>query len=733
MTDRDALADSSFDPVFATGEPSLDSYADQPLWFPWRLDEADRKIPYRLDGRRPGWKDAAGRGTRAEAEAAAERLLAGGREGGVGVVLGSPTKAAGTVLAGLDLDTCRTPSGALTAWAKAELAEFRTYAEVSPSGTGLKSYFRVRVADLPALFAALGKDGAEQRQGRSWKRGSGKHPPSIELYLGGRWFAVTGNRLPSSPASLATIPRAALLKLIHERGPAFAAGGKAQGRSEHAMAIGNRMKRNGAGPEEIEETIQDDPVAAEWAADHDQRQIDRVNERAGFGAELSDMKGFGLNEDGIAKIFARRFRNELRYCHHRGSWYRWSGAHWQLQETRLAFDWVRDTCRVIRLKNANDPAARVLAKKNTAEAVEIYAQRDQKAFAVTSEIWDRDLWLLGTPAGTVDLRTGELRAARQQDFITKVTAVGPAGEFDPVFHCPRWQQFLIETTGGDKGMIRFLQQWVGYCLTGDTTEHALLFIFGLGGNGKGTFLNLLTWLLGNYALTAAMETFTATNYDRHPTELAALHGARFVRSSETEAGRAWAQTRIKMLTGGDPVTARFMRRDEFTYIPQFKLNYDGNHKPRLRDPGDAERRRFNIAPFDRRPVELNPNLGEQLKAEGSEILSWAIAGCLDWQEHGLIRPETMLRATAEYFAENDHKQQWLDEFCELGDYAETIAALRASWQNFTRERGLNYFNDQDLSNWLISRSFEDVKNRFGIRGRGFKGLRVRMIDWESDI
>ena len=168
---------------------------------------------------------------------------------------------------------------------------------------------------------------------------------------------------------------------------------------------------------------------------------------------------------------------------------------------------------------------------------------------MTISYWDKDPWLLGTPTGTVDLRTGTLRPARPEDGITKSTAVSPADT-----GCPLWLKFLTETTGGNQDLIRFLRQWLGYCLTGSIREHAFVFVYGDGGNGKGTFLNVATKIMGDYATTAAMETFTASKYDHHPTELAKLRGARIVCASETEEGRAWAEARIKALTGGDRIS-----------------------------------------------------------------------------------------------------------------------------------------------------------------------------------
>src|SRR5262249_2167435 len=158
--------------------------------------------------------------------------------------------------------------------------------------------------------------------------------------------------------------------------------------------------------------------------------------------------------------------------------------------------------------------------------------------------------------------------------------------------------------------MRFFQQWCGYSLTGDTKEHALVFVVGPGKNGKSTFLETAAEIMGEYAAAAAMETFTYSKFERHPADLAALRGARMVTSSETEEGRSWAEARIKQLTGGDRITARFMRQNFFTYIPQFKLFIIGNHRPNLRNIDEAMRRRMKLAPFEFTPPNPDPDLKE---------------------------------------------------------------------------------------------------------------------------
>ena len=177
--------------------------------------------------------------------------------------------------------------------------------------------------------------------------------------------------------------------------------------------------------------------------------------------------------------------------------------------------------------------------------------------------------LLGTPGGTVDLDDGRVLAALPVDGITKLTAVAPgkAGE------CPRWLQFLDESTGGDEQLVSFLKKWFGYSLSGSVREHALIFLYGSGMNGKTVFLNVLSGILGDYASVASLDTLSASKsgFDRHPTELAELAGARVVVASETDESRIWAEAKIKALTGGDKISARFMRQDLFTFEPQFKL------------------------------------------------------------------------------------------------------------------------------------------------------------------
>jgi putative DNA primase/helicase len=329
------------------------------------------------------------------------------------------------------------------------------------------------------------------------------------------------------------------------------------------------------------------------------------------------------------------------------------------------------------------------AVRSTAFAcgVERFARVD-RIFAVTAEHWDRDPFLLGTPGGTVDLRTGVLRGADPADAISRLTAVAPAEAPD----CPLFMPFLREAVGGDDALIRFLQQFFGYGLTGSTREHALLFIHGGGGNGKSVLLNTVSWIMGDYAKTAAMDAFVETRGEKHSTDVAMLHGARLVAASEIARGRSWNENLIKALTGGDPITARYMRQDNFTFLPTFKLAVVGNHKPRLRSVNEAARRRFNIVPLDRTPANPDPQLEDKLRAEAPAVLRWLIDGCLDWQEaNGLVRSQSVLEATEDYFATQDLFSQWLEDECdaEPGNRwkSERSGDLFAAWAEYAKRSG----------------------------------------------
>jgi putative DNA primase/helicase len=428
------------------------------------------------------------------------------------------------------------------------------------------------------------------------------------------------------------------------------------------------------------------------------------------------------SDDWLALAFSKRHADDLRYCALWGQWLHWDGARWKVDETKKIFDLVRKIIREVAVECNDAKVSKQIASSKTVAAVKTMAESDRQ-HATHSNKWDADLWLLNTPICTVDLRTGEKREHSKNDYITRIAAVGPGGE------CPNWLAFLERITAGNKELQAFLQRVVGYALTGTTTEHALFFLYGTGANGKSVFLNTLKGILAEYQKTAPIETFIESHSDKHPTDLAGLRGARLVTAVETEQGRRWAESKIKTLTGGDPVSARFMRQDFFEFTPQFKLLIAGNHKPTLRSVDEAIKRRFNLIPFTVTiPVEeRDPDFAEKcLKPEWPAILQWMIEGCLEWQRIGLAPPKIVIEATNEYLESEDAVRAWIEERCELDSNAfEPRGRLYESWSLWADKGGEKAGSAKLLYEKLETLNGIHPHKRDG--NRGFKGLRLKTL------
>lgn len=414
-------------------------------------------------------------------------------------------------------------------------------------------------------------------------------------------------------------------------------------------------------------------------------------------------------DDTLALQFSALYADDLRFVAGWGRWMRWNGHKWAQDTTLHVYDQVRLLCRSAASDAQSAATKRSVASGKTIASVEKLARTDRR-HALTVTDWDTDQWLLNTPRGIVDLRNGSFASHDRKRHMTKVTAISPHGD------CPLWKQFLCDVTNSNAELQSYIQRVLGYALTGSIREHALFFAYGTGANGKGTLLNTVTAILGDYAIVANAETFTATNGSRHLTELARLQGARFVVAQETEEGKHLAEARIKAITGGDPITANFMRQDHFTFQPQFKLFIAGNHKPALKNVDQAIRRRFNMIPFDVQ-IEIekrDPDLADKLKAEWPGILQWMIDGCLEWQEYRLMPPAAVLDATEEYFEAEDAFGQWMAECCtqRRGDQGYTMALFN-SWKKWCLAAGELPNSSKRFSQTLAARGFTKKEDRDG--------------------
>jgi putative DNA primase/helicase len=425
-----------------------------------------------------------------------------------------------------------------------------------------------------------------------------------------------------------------------------------------------------------------------------------------------------FSDEALAQRFAELHANDLRYVAAWGRWLSWDGRRWTLDETLAAYDLVRKICRAAAAECNKGKIATALASAKTVAAVERLARSDRR-LAATVDQWDIDPWLLNTPAGIVDLRTGKLLPHRAGAYMTKITGVAP--EPSPT---PTWQAFLERITGGDLELVAFLNRTAGYCLTGLTTEHALFFVYGTGANGKSTFINAVTAAAGDYHRTAPIETFTTSSQERHPTDLAGLRGARFVTSVETEEGRRWAESKIKALTGGDKIAARFMRQDFFEFTPAFKIMIAGNHKPSLRSVDEAMRRRIHLVPFAVAipEQERDKNLGDRLRDEWPGILAWMIAGCIEWQERSLAPPEAVASATRAYLESEDAMAAWIEDkgFRDPNGW-ETTTDLFTSWKAWATHAGEEAGTMKRFVSHMEARGLMPERRKYG---RGFRGMKL---------
>lgn len=437
----------------------------------------------------------------------------------------------------------------------------------------------------------------------------------------------------------------------------------------------------------------------------------------------------GFSDDSLALAFSDKHGDDWRYVAAWSHWLNWDGTCWRKEDTLKAFDLARDICREASMQCEKPSAAAKAASANTVAAVEKLAKADRR-HAARIDIWDRDPWLLNAKNGVVDLKTGSLRAHNRLDYLTKATTAGLATAGTAP---TRWLEFLSEITGGNLELQAYLARLAGYSLTGITSEHAFAFFYGTGANGKSVFLNTLGSVLGDYATNAPIDTFLETRSERHPTDLAGLRGARLVTAIEVEKGRRFADSKLKSITGGDKVTARFMRQDFFEYKPQFKLIIAGNDRPALKDVDEAMKRRLHLVPFTITipPEKRDHNLSEKLAQESDAILRWAVEGCLAWQKEGLNPPACVLDATDEYLESQDTLGRWLDEECELDINASApTEELFQSWKMWTERLSEYTGSVKKFSEDLQKRKFKPSRTS---KARVFLGLRLKIKQGQDDF
>lgn len=429
-----------------------------------------------------------------------------------------------------------------------------------------------------------------------------------------------------------------------------------------------------------------------------------------------------LSEAGVAAHFVTLHRNKYRTVFEwsgRGGpcWMAWDGSRWLRQPNRVS---AMQDAVILGNGVKQWAAARAIApasqlkwesKKFLGAMLDLASYAP--AFVSSPTIWDADSMQLGTPAGTVDLRTGKLCESDPEDHITRQTAVAP--ELGP--H-PLFDNVIDRMCAGDEGMRAYIWRALGYSITADQREEVFWFLHGKPQSGKSTLIKTIADILGNaeeggYAATFDMELFTDQRNDKGSERLAHLHGARFAWASETEEGKHFKTALLKLATGGDKISGRFLYQEKFSFQPTHHLWIFGNERIHLKSSDAGIKRRLHMIEYPGviTDEERDNTLKDRLKAEYPAILHSLIQGCLDWQLcAGLGKPERISDAVDNYMDSEDEVSAWLDECTERKAERVPIGDAFRSFTQWAERNGAFTISAKRFSGEIEKRGFERSKS-----------------------
>ncbi|MDE3089631.1 MAG: DNA primase, partial [Chloroflexota bacterium] len=421
------------------------------------------------------------------------------------------------------------------------------------------------------------------------------------------------------------------------------------------------------------------------------------------------------------EAFAFLYSDRVRFDHRRKRWLIWNAPRWRPDDDgeieRLAIQAARE-----RLKAAAEIDNADKRKKAAGWALQSESEYRRHAMLASASVlkpiadagdkWDDDDWLLGCENGILDLRRGELCEGKPDDRITLTTHLA----YDPNAKAERWDDFLKEVFGDD-AVIDYIQRAAGYSLSGDVSEQVLFLCYGTGANGKSVFLAALRSALGDYAHNTPFSTFELLDNRSASNDVAALVGKRLLTASETRESARLNEARVKALTGGDPITARFLFAEFFTFQPKGKIWLAVNHKPNVSDDSYGFWRRIRLIPFTRvfDKSKADPRLAETLRIEADGILAWAVRGALLWQARGLEPPEQVTSATDEYRRESDPLENFLAECCIIDPQVSATAAnLYKTYCAFAEKNGERPMTATAFGRRMVERGFTKSRSRGGV-------------------
>jgi putative DNA primase/helicase len=440
---------------------------------------------------------------------------------------------------------------------------------------------------------------------------------------------------------------------------------------------------------------------------------------------------YHTTDTGNAEAFAARFADDVRFDHRRRVWRIWRAPVWAEDADGAV---VRHAIALIRQRYHDATTLEDLDRRALLAKHAIGSERRERVTALlelakklapvstAGDAWDADPWLFACTNGVLDLRAGVLRAASRGDHLTQLAGTA----FDPAAPCARWRTFLDEIFAGDEALVAFLQRSLGYALTGLVSEQTFWMFHGTGANGKSTLIAVLQAVLGTYAATTPFATIEAGRPPGGiPNDLAALAGRRFVTASEVKERARFDEARIKGLTAGDRVPARFMHGEWFDFAPALKLFLAVNHKPDVTDDSHGFWRRVHLVPFARQ-FEKNDTLRDELRGELPGILAWLVEGCRAWQRDGLNPPAVVQAATAQYRQDSDQLGDFLREECVVGSEVgpTRAAALYDRYKSWADREGL-----EKGERWSSTRFGRRLAERFvrdaDVGGRRYHGIGLK--------
>lgn len=439
---------------------------------------------------------------------------------------------------------------------------------------------------------------------------------------------------------------------------------------------------------------------------------------------------------GNAARMVRLFGIDIRYCHAWGQWLVWDGKRWQPDATGEIQRKAKDTALSIygeltktKTKDEREKLAGWANKSESERAINamINLAQSEPGIPITPAELDANQYQLNCLNGTIDLRTGKLHKHRRKDYITKIAPV----RFEPRATNVTWDRVLNDATGGDSELQELMQRAFGYSTTGDTGEEVLFLIHGPAATSKSTIIAAIKATLGDYAATADFETFVKRRDAGGPrNDIARLAGSRLVVSIEVDEGKQLAEGLVKMITGGDTVTARKLYQESFEFKPAFKLWLVANHAPKVDPDDDAMWRRIRLIPMICQvPEELrDPKVKTQLTnptLAGPAILQWLVNGCLAWQRDGLKIPAVVQQATDEYRASQDSFAEFISECCILeSDAWVSSEDLRKAYDAWSSDGWLSGDSLTDKAFAMKLKRFGLVSKRSTNGVRGWSGVRL---------